>query len=516
MQKNCPESILAEKVYASCIQEGREISIVAVTKKTSRRLIGLLWLCLLWLCLVFSPGVACSQAIQIGSVDFASCRINGIKDSVLCGRLTVFEDNIARKGRRIPLNIVVLPAAKPGNRKEATFILMGGPGQAATDEAPFFATAFQPIQAGQDIVLIDQRGTGNSHPLKLQPGPQALQDFFTDGFLDDERIRRNYEAFQRTHCLACYTTRNFVIDLEDIRQAMGYEKINLYGASYGTRVALAYMTEHPATVRTATFKGVVPADLVIPESFAHDSQRSLELLLAHCEKDSLYKARYPNFRKELAAVLQRLEKTPATVELTNPATGKMEQARLGKDIVAFYLRLMLMVPALQRQLPALVRQAHEGNYNPLAQLIVALRQSNARLYDALFLCVVCMEDYPYWKEAPATDPTFLGDYWLNRIENACAVWNPGKRKAWRYPNTHISIPTLLISGQYDPATPPVYGEQVKRLLPNSRHVVVENASHSFDNMRGCVETIVCDFIRKGNLQSVDVSCVENIAFPFPD
>lgn len=464
--------------------------------------------------LTFASGQVFGQSIKIGNVVFDPIQEEGKPRETVRGQVEVFENNFKNKGRKIKLNVEVLPAKDLVNKADPMFIVMGGPGQAATDLISFFSEIFQAINEKSDLVFVDQRGTGKSNPLQLKSVYDELQDYFKDDFVDKVIVSKSVEMLSKDNNLSCYGTLNAIMDLENVRKVMGYNKINLYGTSYGTRVAIAYINKFSDRVRTATLKGLVPHDLVIPFYFAEDAQRSLDLLISDCKHNQMCNLIYTNFEDELKTLFQT--KLPARIEVLNPDTKKREAVELTKDIVALNFRVLLMSPSTTRNIPFLVTEFNKGNYEPLASIILTIKKSYLKgVYDGMTLCVICHEDYPALSRlTKATDhETFLGDYWIRRVTNACEVWNPKKRVVKKEKITKQDTPVLLISGHRDGATPPKYGEDVLSYFPNGRHMVVNVGSHSFDGMRNCVENIICDFVITGQNKVLQTDCVDLLKFP---
>src|SRR5688572_3960416 len=185
------------------------------------------------------------------SLELKTCQVRGIKGDAKCGTLEVFENRATRKGRKIPINVVVLPATGAKREPDALFYFAGGPGSAATEDAPGFVDILARIREHRDLVFVDQRGTGQSNPLNCNLfNPADPQSFFGSFFPVDD-VRKCREQLEPKADLTLYTTEIAMDDLDEVRAALGYEQINLYGASYGTRAALVYLRQHPKHVRTA-------------------------------------------------------------------------------------------------------------------------------------------------------------------------------------------------------------------------------------------------------------------------
>lgn len=406
-----------------------------------------------------------------------------------CGSVTVPE-SWSEPGRMIDLNVVVLPATgRP--RRDAIFIFQGGPGQAATTLADFYAETYAAARRERDVVLVDQRGTGRSHPLQCDRGETALDLY------PIEVVRTCRERLARETDLTLYTTAAAVLDAEAVRKALGYERWDLYGTSYGTRVAIEYARRFPSRVRTMTLKGVVPPRLALPQGFARDTERAIELLLDDCAADEACARAYPDLRRDYAALRERL------------AQGAVGDLTTGR--VAAVFRSLLQSTGSAADLPRLIHAAAGGDWAPLDEAVRTIRKLAASAVSmGMFLSVVCSEDVPRVRgEEPRN--TFLANYWLEQIRGACAEW---PRAATTEPTAaRLDIPTLLISGHLDPATPPANAAEVERSLPRSRSIVVRYGSHSFSGMAGCIDRIMSAFVDTAEPATLDVSCVDTIRRP---
>src|SRR5262245_23546329 len=241
-----------------------------------------------------------------------TCRSPGIKEELLCGKLTVFENRKTRTGRTIDLNIVVSPAFEQKTKVEPLFDLAGGPGVASTSGATFYATEGKAYRRRHDVVLVDQRGTGNSNPLSI-PHEKTPESDLREMYPVDY-VMRMREALQQRADLTQYTTSIAMDDLDDVRAWFGYDRINLFGLSYGTRAALVYLRQHPEHVRTITLLGIAPTYLRIPMYHAQAAERAMNLLLDQCEHDAKCREVFPQIRDEWMKALAALQAAPARVE----------------------------------------------------------------------------------------------------------------------------------------------------------------------------------------------------------
>ncbi|HEU4796969.1 MAG TPA: alpha/beta fold hydrolase, partial [Pyrinomonadaceae bacterium] len=205
------------------------------------------------------------------SLALKPCEIRGAKDAK-CGTLEVFENRASRKGRKIPLNILVLPATGQTRGPDPLFYFVGGPGSAATEDAPGIAQILAGVRQHRDLVFVDQRGTGKSNPLNCDLFDLADPQSFFGAFLPLEAVRKCRQQLEPKADLTLYTTNIAMDDIDDVRAALGYDQINLMGGSYGTRAALVYLRRHPKHVRAVVLHGVSPTNQFMPLNFAQDNE----------------------------------------------------------------------------------------------------------------------------------------------------------------------------------------------------------------------------------------------------
>jgi pimeloyl-ACP methyl ester carboxylesterase len=439
-----------------------------------------------------------------------------------CGTYEVFENRGTKSGRKIGLRVVVLPATGADRQPDPLFFFAGGPGDAASRIAGGAAQMFAEILKHRDMVFVDQRGTGASHGLQCTfydaADPQsALGDFFPPG-----AVKRCRAELEKDTDLTQYTTSLAMADIDDVREALGYERINLWGGSYGTRAALVYLREHGAHVRSATLMGVLPTSESVPSHFARSAQRALDGVVADCAAEPGCHAAFPALRSEIATVFERLAKGPAPAQVLDPESGEARAVQLSGDLLAEALRYLMYESGSAGLIPALIHNAAQGELGPFAEFALFNRkQIVTGLGSGLYLSVTCAEDLPWIKAEQAereAKGTFLGDYRYAQQQRACALWPQAKVPASFLAPVESKVPALLFSGQWDPTTPPALGDEAARSLPNSRHVVVPHGGHSYDGLEGldCVDHLMTAFIERGSSQGLDVTCVAAIKRrPFP-
>jgi pimeloyl-ACP methyl ester carboxylesterase len=464
------------------------------------------------------------------SLSLTPCEVSGVKVSAKCGKYKVFENRATKNGRKISLNIVVFPATGAERAADPFVYLAGGPGSGATEEAGDVAQAFAKVRERRDLVFVDQRGTGNSNPLNCDFfTPADPQSYFGDYFpLAD--VRKCREQLERNADLTLYTTPIAADDMDEVRAALGYERLNLFGASYGTRAALVYLKRHPDHVRTATLHGVAPTNQFMPRDFAQHTERALQGVLAECAADESCNKAFPNLSAEARAVREQLLKGPIEVEVRNPATGgrgdgetegtgnasKHSKVKLSRDLAAEAIRYMLYAPIPATNIPRVLHSAAQGDFVPLAEAALMYRRGIvATGSNGMYLSVTCAEDVPWIKlgegERIAAN-TFLGDYRVRQQRAACELWPRASIDADYGEPVRSSVPVLIFTGEWDPVTPPSNGEGVARYLTNSLHVVVPHGAHGLWGLEGieCLDRLNTEFIEMGSVKGLDASCVKNV------
>ncbi len=438
-----------------------------------------------------------------------------------CGTYEVFENRAAKVGRKIGLKVVVLPASGPDRQPDPLFFFAGGPGDAATRMAGGAAQMFGGILKHHDLVFVDQRGTGASHGLMCALyGPDAqsaLGDFFPP-----EAVTRCRAGLEKDADLTQFTTSIAMADIDDVRTALGYDKINLWGGSYGTRAALVYLREHGDHVRTATLMGIAPTTDPMPLHFARDAQRALDGVVADCAADAACHAAFPELASEVKAVFASLAKGPASAQILDSESGESRTVHLSRDLVAEAVRYLMYESGSAAMIPALVHEAAHGDFSALAEFALFWRrQIVTGLGSGLYFSITCAEDLPWIKAADAereAQGTFLGDYRWVQQQRACTLWPQAKVPASYLTPVKSAAPVLILSGQWDPTTPPALGDEAARDLPHSLHVVVPHGGHSYDGLEGldCVDRLMADFVERGTTAGLDTTCLAAIKRrPFP-
>jgi pimeloyl-ACP methyl ester carboxylesterase len=464
--------------------------------------------------------IFCS-AIGAASADeplrLADCRLEstvaGGSVAARCGHYRVREnrddphDNV---GKELQLHVAIIPALRLKPAADPLFILSGGPGQAASDFYLSVAPAFSRIRRDRDLVLIDQRGTGRSN---------ALQCTMPDdtGAFDPQKVQAAVRE-----CLASlpgdpryYTTSIAVRDLDDVRAALGYRKVNLYGISYGTRVAQHYMRRYPDRVRSVVLDGAVPAEVALGPDAAIEAQRAIDSALQRCARDEACAREFPDIPAQFRALRERLRKEPVKVSIAHPLTGSLTETTLDEARFGAAVRLLSYSDETVSTLPLLI---HEGQSLHNLQSLAAqyLRVQSAieeQIAEGMNYAVICSEDAPRWAQQDVSEEqlakTYLGTAFMRGMRAVCQDWPRGPVDPDFGAPLQSSIPTLILSGANDPVTPDRYAVEIMKGLRNAKHLVAAGQGHG-QLATGCIPRLTAEFVAVGSTASLDDACVRNI------
>lgn len=455
---------------------------------------------------------AVRQSPSRKTVALRDCEVQGVSGKVKCRTLEVFENRATKKGRMISLNIVVYPATSDKREPDPLVYFAGGPGSAATEDALGIAPDFAKIREHRDLVFVDQRGTGRSHPLNCNFYNPADQQSYLGYFFPLDDVRKCRAELEPKADLKLYTTPIAMDDMDEVRAALGYEKINLWGGSYGTRAALTYLKRYPQRVRTATLLGVAPTNQYLPLDFPVANERALQGVIAECAADEACNKAFPNLKEETRSVLAQLMKGPVEVELPDSG-GKV---KLSRELAAEAIRYMLYSPMPSTRVPVTLHLAAQGNYVPLAQQALFYRKNLVGTgSNGMYLTITCAEDLAWIKPGEGerlAANTFLGDYRLRQQREACALWPRADIDRDYAEPTRADVPVLILTGEWDPVTPPSNGDNVARTLPNSLHVVVPDGAHGLGGLEGgdCVGRLMAEFVARGTTKDLDTTCVKSV------
>ncbi|MEN0035787.1 MAG: alpha/beta hydrolase [Cellvibrio sp.] len=438
-----------------------------------------------------------------------------------CGELTVKENPADPNSADIRLAILRLPAISPVADADPLFLIQGGPGGSSIDMANQIHTFFADVRKNRDLVFVDQRGTGKSNPLaceQIKPEeltlPEAAQ---TEKYLSlmkscAEKYRNN-SAF--------YTTNYAVQDLDAVRAALGYSKINLWGGSYGTRVALEYARRFPQQARTIVLDGVAPVNIALPKYFSRDAMAALSAVSNECLAQADCAAEYGDIVQKAELVLQRLKSLQEkgetlSVSYEHPRNQLTETLQLTPRIFSSLIFMSLYSRDLTVLLPRAISNAEKEDYRLLAA-VFALSGEQSELMnitEGMRYSVICNEDWPLVSQTDIEQSKpFLGYSFVKEIQPVCALWPKAELPADYWQPIKSGIPALLLSGKHDPVTPEAWAKEVAAHLPNATLLSAAGGNHSISS-EGCVPQLIAQFIERASMQNVKSDCVNNIK-PLP-
>lgn len=460
--------------------------------------------------------------LKLGSLTLTACQLQVPHSTATipayCADFPVPENRADPRSRTLKLRVAVVKSESAVPAPDLVTMLAGGPGQSAIDTYPAIAAAFKPLLKHHDVLLVDQRGTGGSNPLAC-PKAEAAQKADADLPFDATRARAEIAAclqeVRQTADPRYYTTTIAVADLEAVRKALGAPQLDLIGISYGTRMAQQYATAHPDGVRSIVLDSVAPNSLILGETFAADLERALKLQVAQCTATPACHQAFGDWRRTLLDLKAKLAAAPVpNVTFPDPQTFQPVTRTVTADTLAGVVHLFAYNAATSALLPLDIQQAAKGNYVPLlAQSQLGKGDLDAGMNAGMQLSVLCAEDAPLLQPRASDADTLLGELPVERLQVACSVWPRGAMPKDFHAPFKSAIPTLILSGERDPVTPPRFAQEVLKGLSNGRVLELKGMGHG-ELAIGCMPTLVDEFIDKLDPKTLDATCLKRIG-PIP-
>lgn len=460
--------------------------------------------------------------IRLGTLTLTACELKaphgGAGVPAFCTKFPVPENRDDPKSRTIDLKLAIVKSDSAVPDKDMVVYLAGGPGQSATETFPQLAAAFAPLQKHHDILVLDQRGTGGSHALscpEVEKARKGQEDLPFDAARVKADIAKCLAEVEKTADPRYYTTTIAVADLEAVRQALGAPKFDLVGISYGTRMAQQYAAAHPDAVRSIVLDSVAPNTLVLGETFASDLERALKLQAEACLATPACRQAFGDWRKTLLDLHAQLAAKPVEdVGFRDPRTNEPAMRNVTGDTLAGLVHLFAYNAEASALLPLDVAQAAKGDFAPLlGQTQIGEGDLSGNMNGGMQLSVMCSEDAPFLTARPGDAGTLLGTRPIERIQAACSVWPRGEMPKDFHQPFKSSIPTLILSGERDPVTPPRFAGEVLKGLSNGRVLELKGMGHG-ELTIGCMPKLVNEFIDKLNPKQLDAACLKRIG-PIP-
>ncbi len=470
-----------------------------------------------------APTLAHAQSTQAqgssGSSVLKSCRLPGIETAVQCG--SIERPLSPQDARKINIEFVVVPALARRPTARPIYFLAGGPGQSAINFAGKLNKVFSRIGQRRPIVFVDQRGTGKSAPLACEARSPTIP--LAQLFDVEAQIKGTLACLQKLQelpygkdgGLAYFTTTEAMQDLDAVRAALGHEKIDLVGISYGTRAALEYLRLFPDRVGRMVIDGVAPPDKVLPLTAGGDTDAALDRLFKACDKEPECAQRYPKLKERFERFMASL---PSRFELRNPLTLQRETVLVSPGTFYGMVRAPLYMPSAASALPRALNDAFDGRFDALMGLNQVLASPNPRdrMFEGMHFAIMCAEDFPRMTQAPAERKRLEMDPLARAYLSICPSL-PARTMEPAYHRVGTSpVPVLIFSGAADPVTPPPHGESTAKALgPKSRHVVVEHLAHGVFS-QGCVPDMMQRFFdakEDDQALAVEFACIQKIPAP---
>lgn len=456
-----------------------------------------------------------SSALTLGKVELSACDLKSASGTPIpaqCASLEAPLDHAGSKAETISLKLAVIPARSSESSSDAVVLLAGGPGQSALDSYGGLAAALGRLNEKRSIILLDQRGTGLSTPLECE-SENGLEN------VDPSDTQALQAELKR--CLAklktdprFFSTTDAIADLEWLRAKLALPAWNLYAVSYGTRVAQRYLKTHPKAVRSVILDGVVPVDLRLGESFGSTLNQALNKIGSACQDQGACQS--GELVSQIRALVQQVQAAPAEVRYMHPDSGLFQSVRIDEPRIVGLVRLLAYAPETYALLPFTLKQAQAGTLEPLmAQSALVSKQLADSIGFGAQLSVVCTEDRPEPNRLSDEErQSLMGDRFASQMRAMCDVWPAGMAPDDFFEGFSSDVPALLLSGEFDPVTPPEFAERSLKHFSNGRHLIARGQGHNV-LPRGCISRLAASFVEELKPAELEVECLETMrAAPF--
>ena len=479
--------------------------------------------------------------LSSGQFDAQPCPVDVPSGAVVeCGLLRVPENYSLPDSRQITLSVAILRSDNESAAADPILYLEGGPGGSPVKRLPrTYETLFRPVmqQTGRDIILFDQRGTGFSSPALDCPGYLAervnLLDY-ADGStpLSEIDVRLRLVAALQD-CgqqlavaadLSQYHSANSARDVQMLRQALGYETVNLWGISYGTRLALTVLRDNPDGIRSVILDSVYPPDVNLFTEHPSNTLGALDALFVTCARDAACGTTYADVRGLLFETVAALNAEPVRLTIRDTRTGTTyENVRFDGDLLLDTLIDFMYDSDLLPFVPFLITEASAGNLQSFAAYLGYRIGRQDDISNGMYLAVQCREELAFTERgairAALRQIGDLDDYTPAGIQGddyvpICAVFETGHAPALENIAVRSDVPALLLAGRYDPVTPPHWAKQAAETLSNSAFVELPDAGHAVSVGAGCGQQLLIMFVNTPARERLDVSCVDALEIDF--
>jgi pimeloyl-ACP methyl ester carboxylesterase len=458
-------------------------------------------------------------------------------ETVECGYLIVPENRANPKTGNIRLSVAIFRHPEGTTHPDPIVYLEGGPGASPLEMIRFsFDIVYPPLFAtGRDIIIIDQRGVGTSEPALDCPEvvAQALEllDFEIDGrqlnkkeiySLSLESMLACGERLHQEADLTAYNTAANAADVNDLRIALGYEQINLWSISYGTRLALEVMRDYPEGIRSVVLDSVYPPDADLYLETPANMDRSFNVLFDRCAADETCNQAYPNLREVFYTTAEKLNANPVSQEITNPLTGESYTALLDGDTFMLLIFRLLYDTSTIPLLPKITYDASQGSLEMIAQIRGLILMKLEAVSRGMYYSVLCHDENPF--STFETHQSVLEGYpqLAGLFENAgtgklgyqvCESWETGQAGELENQPISSAIPALLMTGEFDPIAPPAWSKHAAETLENGYYFEYPTVGHGASVVAGCPQEMMIAFLNDPS-QAPKNSCIAEMSLEF--
>jgi pimeloyl-ACP methyl ester carboxylesterase len=409
-----------------------------------------------------------------------------------CGTMLRPENPADPNSSEIEVKVAVVAALNLSPQADPVVPIAGGPGQGSIEFYSMVSDAFEKLRRNRDILLVDQRGTGDSSRMDCVIDDDAI--LFEDQYSLEDTVEFIDKCLEELpHDPRYFTTSVAVTDLDARR--------------------------YPESTRTVTIDGVVPPQIALGPEIATESQMAVDNILARCEQDASCRESFPNIAATFARVVAELRDSSVQVLVPHPNTGRIEEVSFGTGQLAGAVRLLAYNPNTVALLPLMIHEAGEGNFVPLTSqfMLTAVAMSDS-LALGMHNSIMCTEDIPFLDRATidqdSIDASYMGSFQLETLEAICASWPAGPIDSEFKVPLATNIPFLLLSGDADPITPPRYAEMAAVDLTSAAHLIGKHQGHG-QLAVGCMNRIVAEFVNSADPASIDATCMErSFVMPF--
>ncbi|MEZ4589741.1 MAG: alpha/beta hydrolase, partial [Chloroflexota bacterium] len=475
-----------------------------------------------------TPEPAYEPLFETSTCEFG---IPGNRD-VTCGYLTVPENrNDVANGRTVRLHVAIFASDSPNPAPDPILYLEGGPGGDALEVVPLaFEDRFAPFLANHEFIMFDQRGTGYSEPSLACPELIDLTlDTLDDDLTDEEAEALNLEALGACRDrlvadgvdLTAYNSAENAADVADLRIALGYEAWNLYGISYGTRLAQTVMRDHPEGIRSVVLDSAYPLAANLQLETAVNAERAFSVFFAGCAADPACAAAYPDLDAVFAQLVADLNENPIILEAYNLSDRQYYDALINGDFMVGLLFQALYSVELTPIMPKLIFDVRDGRTTDLNPLVSNLLFQQEFVSQGMQLSVQCNEEVSFsvpGETRPATAYPYLNDIFEASSVTGqfgfavCDLWQAGQADPIENMLVNSDLPTLILAGEYDPITPPIWGQDVAEGLSDFYYFEFPGIGHGASVSGDCPLAVTQAFIADPTTEP-DAACVAEMAGP---